>query len=201
MAWKNDNKWGKLLCNVCIVHLEALNEALNHGLIVKNVHRVIQFNQTALLEPYIDMNTKLRTEAKNDFERDLFQQINNSFAGTTMERVRKHRDIKLDTTYKKRNYFVSEPNYHTTKWISECFLSIEKKEIKVKINNPVYLGLPILEISKKLIYDFCYDHIKPKYQSDDTKLCYKDTVTLLFVLKPKIFMKILQILLKKNLIH
>ena len=81
------------------------------------------------------------------------------------------------------------------------FLAIEKKEIKVKINNPAYLGLSILEISKKLIYDFCYDHIKPKYQSDVTKLCYKDTVTLLFVLKPKIFMKILQILLKKNFIH
>ena len=60
-----------------------------------------------------------------------------------MENVRKHRDIKLVTTDKRRNQLVSEPNYHTTEWFSENLLAIKMKNTKVKINKPVYLGLPI----------------------------------------------------------
>ena len=65
------------------------------------------------------MNTKLRTEAKNEFEKDFFKLMNNSVFGKTMENVRKHRDIKLVTTNEKRNKLVSEPKYHTTKYFSE----------------------------------------------------------------------------------
>ena len=67
-----------------------------------------------------------------------------------MENVRKHEYIKLVTTDKIRNQLVSKPNYHTTKWFSEDLLGIEMKKIKVKINNPVPLGLSILEISKNI---------------------------------------------------
>ena len=70
--------------------------------------------------------------------------MNNSVFGKTMENVRKHRDIKLVTPDKKRNQLVSEPNYHTTKWFSKNLLAIEIKKAKVKMNKPVYLGLPIL---------------------------------------------------------
>ena len=52
-----------------VVHMRSLKQALNHGIILKKVHRVIQFNQEAWLKPYIEMNTKLRTETKNDFEK------------------------------------------------------------------------------------------------------------------------------------
>ena len=61
------------------------------------------------------MNTELRKQAKNDFEKDFFKLMNNSVLGKTMENVRKHRDIKLVKTYKRRDPLVSEPNYHTTK--------------------------------------------------------------------------------------
>ena len=89
-----------------------MKQVLNHRLILKNIHRVIQFNQEAWLKPYIDMNTKKRKEAKNEFEEDFFKLMNNAVFGKTMENVRKHRDIKLVRTDKRRNRLVSEPNYH-----------------------------------------------------------------------------------------
>ena len=71
------------------------------------------------------MNTKLRTDAKNDFEKDFFKLMNNAVFGKTMETVRKHRDIKLVTTDKRRNRLASETNYHTTKYFSENLVAIE----------------------------------------------------------------------------
>ena len=118
------NKCKKLVCNLFnkkkyVAHLNVLKQALNHGLKLKKIHRVIEFNQKEWLKPYINMNTELRKVAKNDFEKDLFKLMNNSVFGKTMENIRKHRDIKLVTTDKKRSKFVSEPNYHTINLISE----------------------------------------------------------------------------------
>ena len=109
------------------------------------------------------MNTKLRTEAKNEFEKDFFKLMINSVFGKLMENVRNHRDIKLVTTNERRNKLVSEPNYHTSKQFPENLLAIEMKKTKVKINKPVYLGQAILDISKTLMYEFWYDYIKPKH--------------------------------------
>ena len=78
------------------------------------------------------------------------------------------------TTNGKRNKLVLEPNCHTTKRFSENLLALEMKKSKVKMNKPVYLGMPILDISKTLIYEFWYDYIKRKY-GDRAKLCYTDT--------------------------
>ena len=108
-----------------VVHIKVLKQALNHGLVFRKVHRVIQFNIKDWLKPYIDMNTKLRKEAKDDFEKDFFKLMNNSVFGKTVENVRKHRDFKLVTTDKKRNKLVSEPNYHTTKRFSENLLVVK----------------------------------------------------------------------------
>ena len=90
------------------------------------------------LKPYIDMNTVLRKAAKNDFEKDIFKLMNNSVFGKTMENIRKHRDIKLVTTDKKRSKLVSEPNYHTINLISKDLSIIEMKKTKVKMNKPIY---------------------------------------------------------------
>ena len=91
-----------------------------------------------------------------------------------MENVRNHRDIKLVTAKEKRSKLVSEPNYHTTKHFSENLLTIEMKKTKVIMNNPVYLGMPILDISKVSMNEFWYDYIKLKY-GDRANLCYKGT--------------------------
>ena len=89
------------------------------------------------------MNTKLRTKAKNEFEKNFFKLMNNSVFGKTMGNVRNHRDIKLVTTDKQRSKFESEPNYHSIKYISEDLLIMEMKKTDVKMNKPIYLGQTI----------------------------------------------------------
>ena len=134
------------------------------------------------------MNTELRKLAKDDFEKYLFKLMNNGVFGKTMENIRKHRDIKLVTTDKKRNKLVSEPNYHTINFISEDLSIIEMNRTKVKMNKPIYLGLSILGISKILMYEFWYDYIKPKY-GNDVKLCYMNTDSLIISIKANDFYK------------
>ena len=161
------DKTQKLVCNLrdkkkYVVHISILKQALNHGLKLKKVHRVIEFNQEAWLKKYIDMNTELRKKASNDFEKDFFKLMNNAVFGKTRGNVRKHRDIKLVKTDYKRNKLVSEPNYHTMKLMSENLSIIEMKKVKVKMNKPIYLGLSILKISKIIMYEFWYDYLKKK---------------------------------------
>ena len=119
------------------------------------------------------MDTALRTQAKNGFEEEYFKLKNNSAYGKTMENIRKHRDIYLVTTDKKRSILASEPNYHAAKHISENLLIMEMKTRELDMNKPIYLGQAILDISKTLMYEFWYDYIKPLY-GNKVKLCYMD---------------------------
>ena len=170
------------------MHIKSLKQALNHALKLKKIHRIIEFSQEAWLKPYIETNTELRKLAKNDFEKDLFKLMNNSVFGKTMENIRKHRDIKLVTTDKKRSKLVSEPNYHTINYISEDLSITEMNKTKVKMNKPIYLGLSILEISKFLMDKFWYDYMKPKY-GNNVKLCYMDTDSFIMDIKTEDFYK------------
>ena len=86
---KKVEKVEKLICSIedkkkYVIYIRALKQALNHGLKLKKVHRVIKFNQKVWLKPYTDMNTKLRTNTKNEFE-NIFKLMNNSVFGKTME--------------------------------------------------------------------------------------------------------------------
>ena len=116
--------------------------------------------------------------------------INNAVFGKTMENVRKHRDIKLVTTDKRRNQLASEPNYHITKYYLENLMAIEMKKTKVKITKSVYLCMSILDISKTLMYEFWYDFIKPKYQNK-AKLCYMDTYSFIVHIRTEDFREVI----------
>ena len=142
------NNTKKLVCNLndkknYIVHINVLKQALDHELKLKKVYRLIEFEQEAWLKEYIDINTELRKKATNHFEKEFFKLMNNAVFGKTMENVRKHRDLKLVKSDKKRNKLVSEPNFHTMKLIDNNLTIIEMKNVKVKMNKPIYLGLII----------------------------------------------------------
>ena len=126
-------------------------QALNHGLVLKKLHKINKFRQKAWLKSHITMNTDQRKKAKNDFEKDFFKLMTNAVFRKTMENVRKHRDIKLVTTERRRNYLVSEPNYGTAKFFTEYLLAIEMKKTQILLSRPFYLGLSVLELTKILV--------------------------------------------------
>ena len=100
--------------------------------------------------------------------------MNNAVFGKTMENVRKHRNIKLVATKRRRKYLLPEPNFHTVKFFTEKLLAIEMRKTQIIRSKLVYLGLLILNVSKIEIYEFWYDYIKPKYR-ENAKVRYIDT--------------------------
>ena len=114
IALKNENsKIQKLVDNLhdkkeYVIDIKDLKEALIHALVLEKVHGVFKFNQKTWLKSHIDMNTELRKNGYNNFEKNAFKLINNTVFTKTMENVRKHRDIKLVTTEARRNYLVLE---------------------------------------------------------------------------------------------
>ena len=134
------------------------------------------------------MNTRLRKEAKNDFEKDFFKLMNNSVFGKTMENVRNHRDIKLVTTNAQRRKHVFEPIFMSSKCFSKDLMAIEMRKTKILMNKSAYLGQKILNISKTLMYEFYYDYLMPKYV-DKVKLCYMDTDSFILHIQTEDFYK------------
>ena len=163
---------------------------------IKKCQKLVS-NQKAWLKSSTDINTKLRTEVKNIFEKYFFKLMNNAVFGKTMENVREKGDTKLVTKNKRRNYLVLELNYNTTKWFSENLQAIEVKKIKTKMNKPVYLGLSIPEMCKTLIMSFGMIILNQSMQN--STICIQ--TALLYIMKLKMFIKTLQMMLKKDLIH
>ena len=170
-----------------VIHIQALNQALQHGLRLDRIHRVIEFDQSPWLKTYIDFNTQLRTAATNDFEKDFFKLMNNSVFGKTMENIRKHRNIKLVTTEEKYLHTVMCPNFKSGVLFGENLMGCEMGKIKVVMNKPVYLSQAILDLSKMVMYEFHYDYMVPKYSLDKLKLCYMDTDSLVYNIKTEDF--------------
>ena len=127
-------------------------------------------------------------QSKNEFEKNFFKLMNNAVFGKIMENIRNHREIKLVTKDAKRKKLVSEPNYHTSKYLSEDLMAIEMKKTKICMNKPIYIGQAVLDISKTLMYEFWYDYLKPKYQ-DNIKLCYMDTYSFIIHIQTDDFCK------------
>ena len=172
-----------------VIHIKALKQALDHGLVLRKIHRVIQFKQSSWMKEYIDINTKLRTAAKNDFEKDFYKLRNNSVFGKTMENIRRHRGIRLVNN--KEDYLkqVMKPNFKGGTLMGEDLISCEMGKVNIKMNKPVYLGQAILDLSKIIMYEFHYDYMKKKYEEKNFKLLYMDTDSLVYKIKTRDFYK------------
>ena len=123
------------------------------------------------MKEYIDFNTRLRTAAKNDFEKDFYKLMNNSVFGKTMENIRKHRNIKLVNNEEEYLKNVMKPNFKSGTLLGPDLMSCEMGKVRVVMNKPVCLDQAILDLSKTIMYEFHYDYMIPKY-GDRLKLCY-----------------------------
>ena len=170
-----------------VIHIQALNQALQHGLRLDRIHRAMELDQLPWLKTYIDFNTQLRTAATNDFEKDFFKLMNNSVFEKTMENIRKHRNIKLVTTEEKYFLTVMKPNFKSGVLFGENLMGCEMGKIKVVMNKPVYLGQVIPDLSKIVMYEFHYDYTVPKYGLEKLKLGYMDTDFLVYDIKTEDF--------------
>ena len=124
--------------------------------------------------------------------------MNNAAFGKAMENMRNYRDIKLVTTKRRKNYLVSEPNYHTIKFFTENLSAIEMRKMQIIMHKAVYLESSILNLSKTITYEFWYDFVKPKY-GENAKICYMDTDSFIVHVKKTVLTKTLQKMLKQDL--
>ena len=157
-----------------VVHIKTLDQALKHGLKLKKVHRVIKFQQSRWMKAYIMLNTRIRKEAKNEFEKVFFKLMNNSIFGKTMKYIRNHKDMKLVTSDKRYLKYVMKANFKNGHPFSNHLSAVEMGKREITMNKPVYLGQAILDLSKTLMYEFHYSYMRSKYGSK-FKLYYMDT--------------------------
>ena len=165
-----------------------MDQALSHGLILEKTHRAIEFNQSDWMKSYIDFNTRLRTKATNDFEKDFCTLMNNSVFGRTMENIRRHKNIKLVTNREAYLKAVMKPNFKSGILFGESLMGCEMGKIKVVMNKPIYLGQAILDLSKIIMYEVHYDYMIPKY-AGNLKLCYMDTDSFAYDIETEDFYK------------
>ena len=171
-----------------VIHYKNLIQCLKAGLKLKKIHRGIKFIESAWLKPYIDKNTNLRTQAKNNFEKDFFKLMNNSVFGKTMENIRNRVNVKLVNTEERLKKLSANPNYKSCKIFNENLISVHMKKTSLTMNKPVYLGMCILDLSKTIMYDFHYQYIKPKYGTK-AKLLFTDTDSLMYEIETEDFYK------------
>jgi len=183
---KNLGKCRKLVPNLMskknyVVHYRNLQQYLALGLRVTKIHRVLEFEQKPFMKSYIELNTELRKKAKTDFEKDFFKLMNNSCFGKTMEDVRKRKDIRLirSSDVRALNKKTASPLFQSMHDFGDELTAVRSSKKVVVLDKPIYVGMVVLELSKFLMNEFWYEHVKTKY-GNKAQLLYTDTDSFIF---------------------
>ena len=161
------------------IYYKNLEYYMKLGIKITKIHKILTFDEKPFLKDYIDLNTELRKQAKNDLEKDLFKLMNNAIFGKSMENVLNRSNIKLiNNDPEKLLKLIRQPNFQNAYEISNKLCLVESTPIKTVFNKAIYLGACILETSKLHMYQFWYDHLKNKYDNN-VELIYTDTDSLI----------------------
>lgn len=156
-----------------IVHYDILQYYISLGIKVTKIHSIISFNHKAWLKDYIDFNTSMRAKATNDFEKDFWKLMNNSFYGKTMENISNRCIIELINKPEDLKRLASKDNFKDIIDFNNDFKAVQLNYKSMYFNKPIYLGMCILDYSKLVMYKFYYDVIE-KYLPDN-EIIFSDT--------------------------
>jgi hypothetical protein len=170
-----------------VIHYLELQYYVKLGMVVDEIYEVLSFDQSNWLAPYIKLNTELRQNAKNNFEKDFFKLMNNSIYGKTMENVRNYLDVRLmpsrnENDEKKMLNRINKPSFKYAKQLSENLVGINMGKQSVTLNKPIIVGASVLRLSKLHMYRFWYGYIKEKY-GNKAKLGYMDTDSFIILIE------------------
>lgn len=170
----------KLLCTLnskirYVTHYLTLKQALEHGLVLKKIHRGIKFFQSNWISPYVELNSQFRKNSTNEFHKNFFKLMVNSVFGKLMEGVRKRIDCRLISKWDHARRAIAKPTFKDFTIFDENLVLVNFMKNKVKFNKSIFAGASILDQSKLKMYNFHYDIIIPKLGSDNVKLLYIDT--------------------------
>ena len=165
-----------------VVHYRNLQYYLSLGTSLIKIHRVLKFKQSNWLKEYIEFNTEKRKNAVSEFEKIFFKLLINCIYGKNMENIRKRISVKLISNSKDYLRCVSKPNFISQKIFDKNFIAVHQMKSVLTLNEPIYVGFSILELSKLLMYKFHYDYVCNKY---DAKLLFTDTDSLVYEINSK----------------
>ena len=126
-------------------------------------HGTLKLYQSKWMKPYIDFNTQQRMKAKNGFEKDFFELMNNSVFGKNMENLRKHTNVKLILNEMKFVKYSAKPTFEVARAVSKNLTVTRMVKKRLKLNRPIYVSMSVLNISKILIYNFRCEYMMKKY--------------------------------------
>ena len=173
-----NTKISKLLCTLddkknYVIHYRNLKLCLKHNLLLQKIHKILKFKQSNFLQRFIDLNTSLRQQASNDFDRDLFKLMNNSCFGKFIENQRNRMNFKLITNEAKLEKSIAKPTFKSSVIFSEKLVGVHFYKSKVILNRPIFVGVTVLELSRNYMYEFYYEKLRFIFPSH--KLLYMDT--------------------------
>ncbi|CAH1170794.1 unnamed protein product [Phaedon cochleariae] len=160
-----------------VIHYRTLKQALKHGLVLKKIHRVLKFRQSPWLKSYIDLNTNLRKQAKNEFEKNLFKLMNNAVFGKTMENIRKRVNVRLLTEWAGRygaESYISKPEFKNCIIFNENLVAVELGKLEIWLNKPIYVGIFTLTILPILFPAVTFKSKKPANHWKPSKIEVKN---------------------------
>ena len=163
-----------------VVHYRNLQLHLSLGIKLSKIHRILKFKQSDWLKKYIDFNRDKRKHAVNSFEKDFFKLMNNSVFGKTIENLRKRISVKLINNSKDYVRCVSKPNFISQNIFSKNFVAIHQIKPVLILNELIYVGFSILDLSKLLSYKFHYEYIQYRFNG---RLLFTDTGNLVYEIK------------------
>ena len=166
--------------NNYILHYSLLKFYLSQGLVLKKVHKVLQFNQGCWMRDFVLKNAQKRKEALSSFDQDMYKLCINSLYGKCLQSNKNKIDFRLITEKEKFLKLSSKPLFKSFQIINSGLVGVEMKQPEVELSHVLYTGATILDLSKLHLYKFHYEYMMSIYEKKDLTVCMSDTDSVLY---------------------